>query len=350
VNEAVRDIRSTFERHGLGEPPLPTSLAASLVRRDDWLWSTRELDRGALYDPFLFINEATTAVDDYVAIGEVGHGVNSYFLTCQAVVGPLALFVQDGWAGAYMDEADQAAALRGWFAAVVRLLALAEQRSMARRRLTVVVSPAKSWDVCEWVELDGRPFDPAKVSDVGRDPTALDRAEEELLAIAPTDTRAVGTAVEVSVRLDWTPVGEITLRDGDLRFPDGLGRQPALYRFRFVDRAGRWIYVGETEDMARRAHHYERGDRSQRTNASINALMRSHIDGLRRVEMDVALVASLVLGSEPRRQLDLTEKLDRVLAESAAIAAMPREWLVNNNRLGEPGREVIAQDERVGVR
>jgi hypothetical protein len=334
--DALRDIRSTFEQHGLGEPPLPAALTPRLVRLDKWLWSTRELDRAALYDPELFLREASTPVDDYVAIGETGHGANSWFLTYQAVVGCVGLFVQEGWAGVYMDEPAQAEVLRRRFARVARLLDLVRERRVGGRRLVVIVSPAKCLDVCEWVALDGRAPIRAleralapKGIDAGREATALGRAVEALLGIEPAG-RTVSSTVDLSIRVAWSLAGEVTRTDGRVRFPAGLGHRPALYRLRFIDRPGPWIYIGETEDLARRAHQYERGDRSQRTNARINDLIHQHLDDNGGIELDVALEASLTLEGEPPRAIAMASKLERVLAEHAAIAHVPHSQLLNH--------------------
>ena len=93
----LEDIRAAFAASGLGIPPVPDGLAGKLLRRDEWFWSTHEMELGRLYDPDGIKTDATRSVPDYVAGGAIGHGANSHFLTCQAVVGPVALFAQDGW-------------------------------------------------------------------------------------------------------------------------------------------------------------------------------------------------------------------------------------------------------------
>ena len=45
-------------------PPNPATLEPQLERRDEWFWSTRELDRSERYDPVLIEQEATWPVPD----------------------------------------------------------------------------------------------------------------------------------------------------------------------------------------------------------------------------------------------------------------------------------------------
>ena len=78
----IEDITKAFDSQGFGVPPVPPRLGGALTRLDAWLWSTRDLDRGGLYDPHGLIDDATRPCPDYVAVGTSGHGVNSSFLTC----------------------------------------------------------------------------------------------------------------------------------------------------------------------------------------------------------------------------------------------------------------------------
>jgi hypothetical protein len=154
-----RDLVATFTEADLPIPPAPADLMPRLERRDAWFWSTRDLDRGALYDPGLIIDEATPPAD-YLAIGHVGHGMNSWFLTYQLVSGPLALFAQIGWGGAFEDGPSDRETLRDQYAAIQTLLDLTAGSAGAWAddlRLIVLAGEDKGIDVCTWVALDDRP-------------------------------------------------------------------------------------------------------------------------------------------------------------------------------------------------
>ncbi len=153
------DLVATFTSAGVPVPPIPAALQPYLERRDRWFWSKRDLERGELYDPQLLMDEATSPLPDYVAITRVGHGVTSYFMTYQAVFGPVALFAQTGWGGVYMDDAAQNQELAAQFEAVARILDLADSWPEIARlghRLLVAESAYKDTDSCTWLEIDGR--------------------------------------------------------------------------------------------------------------------------------------------------------------------------------------------------
>ena len=111
---------------------------------------------------------------------------------------------------------------------------------------------------------------------------------------------------------------------------EGLPAAPALYRFRFVGRDGPWVYVGQTMDLARRIGHYRTGDRELRTNARVHDLMVEHLAGRKSVELDIAVKASVTVAGVTR-ELSLDDRLDRMLAEAAAIDGVPRDALLNKH-------------------
>ena len=154
-----RDLIATLTEASLPLPPLPEALVAHLVRRDNWFWSTRDLDRQELYDPQLLIAEATHSIPDYLAITHVGHGMNSYFLTYQLVSGPLALFAQVAWGGAFAVDSADVEHVRSTFEAIGSLLAVVHSRRPVRDdlRLVVLDGQTKGIDVCTWVAVDGQP-------------------------------------------------------------------------------------------------------------------------------------------------------------------------------------------------
>lgn len=319
------DIVATFAEHRLGQPPVPAGLRPTLVRIGDWTWTTRDSSDLGLYDPPELIDESTRPCADYVAIGVAGHGVNSYFLTCRAVVGPVALFVQTGWAGAYMDHDQQAADLRDLMGQAAAILSRAEGRPADGRRLLVVVSPEKRLDLCQWVAMDGRTWRDLPIARAGYPDSALAAAMDLLEG----DRQPNDGSVATTVRLEWQAHGTVRMTERG-PWTDGLQAEPALYRFHFADRESPTVYVGETMNVARRMAHYRTGDPELATNKWIHDLMIEHLAAGKALLMDVTTRATVTRGYVTE-ELDLGDRLDRVLAEAAAINAVPRSDLLNKH-------------------
>jgi len=74
----------------------------------------------------------------------------------------------------------------------------------------------------------------------------------------------------VAVDCAWQPVGPMQLEAGRLVFPR-LVEGPGLYRLTFdwPDRA-RGVYIGEADDLRRRAQHYRTPGATQQTNIRMN--------------------------------------------------------------------------------
>jgi hypothetical protein len=313
-------------------------LKPRLERRDEWFWSTRQMDRSELYDPRLIEQEATSPVPDYVAIGHVGHGVNSYFVTYQAVVGPVALFVQTGWGGVYMDSAEQTVRLAAHFEAIAKVLDLAHSRPETARlgqRLLVVVSASKDVDICTWLELDGR-SQPGlgQLRRTALRATALSRAAQRL------DPRVVGeggpprNTVNVAVEMEWEEIGSVERVDGALVFTADLPKEPGLYRFRFLGPDGEQVYVGEASDLRRRGGHYRLGNATGATNLRLHEIMHGHLRAGRHIEMATALGGIVTIGGY-LWPLDVRRKASRLLAEAAALHSIPPEQLLNLPGIGD---------------
>ncbi len=110
-------LAAAFRNAGLPVPPVPASLRDALRVRDLWLWSTVEVDR---MDMYLFtrypVELLAPDAPDYIAISHGGHGMSSYSINYQLVLGPLAVFVQVAWGGVYEDQNRQAGLMRDRFA------------------------------------------------------------------------------------------------------------------------------------------------------------------------------------------------------------------------------------------
>jgi hypothetical protein len=152
--DGAADLAATFRDAGLRVPPLPASLAGSLVRREEWVWATREMDPDAMYMFRDYLMEALdNPVDDYVAISHAGHGVNSYALSYHLVSGPLVLFAQTHWGGAYGDPGADDEEWAAQSARIEALLPLAEAYAESwdgTQRLLVLESTMREVASCRW--------------------------------------------------------------------------------------------------------------------------------------------------------------------------------------------------------
>ena len=155
--DAMEDLARTFAERRLPAPPIPGTLLPAFRKLDDWLWSTREIDRMDMYLFRRYVVEAAhVGLPDYVAVSHGGHGVNSYSLNYHLVLGPLGLFTQVPLGGAYTDDDRAIAALQAQFSRVREIVPLAEAARAewdGGRRLVVVESHVRRVSICRWVDL-----------------------------------------------------------------------------------------------------------------------------------------------------------------------------------------------------
>ncbi len=128
--------------------------------------------------------------------------------------------------------------------------------------------------------------------------------------------------MRVSVELEWRPVDEVLMDRDRLVFPH-LPETAGLYRLRLVGSTSTSTYIGETANLKRRAAGYRGGHAGQVTNARMNRRMREHLGAGGRIEMSIATAAVIAVDSETDRPLDLARKASRLLAEAAALHAVP---------------------------
>jgi hypothetical protein len=114
--EAVEHAQRTFEKAGLVLPVVPEDLVPRFKLRGDWDWATHMrisapyrssgFHLAALLGllPAEFQKTFRIPESDYLVIGHGGHGVNSYALSYYLVRGPLALFIDAMWGGAYTNN------------------------------------------------------------------------------------------------------------------------------------------------------------------------------------------------------------------------------------------------------
>lgn len=106
---------------GLRKVFIPPSLEGEMEQIGDWVFGTRT-DSRSLYEFVSFVQEAATSnVDDYLMLGQAGHGIQSYAMHYYLVEGQLALFLQMAWGGAYDDGDADRAAIAEQFALIPQL-------------------------------------------------------------------------------------------------------------------------------------------------------------------------------------------------------------------------------------
>ena len=93
-------LEELLDKVGLQKVFIPSSLEGEMERISDWVFGTRG-DARNLYEFIAFVQEAATSnVDDYLLLGQAGHGMQSYAMHYYLVEGQLALFLQMAWGGA----------------------------------------------------------------------------------------------------------------------------------------------------------------------------------------------------------------------------------------------------------
>lgn len=127
TTSGITDLEQRFEADGLPLPPIPEQFVEQLEVLAPWCWSTRPIDPFAMYMFARPIEEAERQeVADHLAISHAGHGVNSWGLNLNVVMGPLALFVQDGYGGVYMEHDECIRAIADTYQRVAEVLEVVE--------------------------------------------------------------------------------------------------------------------------------------------------------------------------------------------------------------------------------
>ncbi|MBI4860034.1 MAG: hypothetical protein HY815_07185 [Candidatus Riflebacteria bacterium] len=123
-----QDLVDRFRAARLALPPIPGVFRPRLRRQDSWVWSTRPIEAFETYMFRKYIGELFAGpVEAYVAVCHAGRGINSYGLQLHLVYGPLALFTQDSWGGAYSDEERSRRDISGTFESAAQLVDVVDQ-------------------------------------------------------------------------------------------------------------------------------------------------------------------------------------------------------------------------------
>ncbi|MDQ3784073.1 MAG: hypothetical protein M3360_04230 [Actinomycetota bacterium] len=99
---------------------------------------------------------------------------------------------------------------------------------------------------------------------------------------------------------------------------DAVDLDPGLYRFWLGGAEHSAVYIGETDNLRRRAAHYPNPGPSQRTNIRLNERLRTHLAAGGRADMYVIITAELDIDGN-RIFLDLSQKDGRRLVGNAAL-------------------------------
>ena len=137
----IEAARAWMEEDGLDLPPVPDSLAPSFRKRG---WDKAFASSPFQASPYRWLpyleREAGTPKRDYVLLALDGHGINSWALHYFLVLGPLRVFLQLPWGGAYNDARADRRVIRGAFRAVQGLLDAIQSRPVLKAPLVVAGS------------------------------------------------------------------------------------------------------------------------------------------------------------------------------------------------------------------
>jgi hypothetical protein len=123
-------------------------------------------------------------------------------------------------------------------------------------------------------------------------------------------------SVELRVGFGWQPLGRVGYGER-LMFPSA-SQVPAVYRFRIRSGTGEAIYIGETENLARRFGFYRNPGPSQQTNIRMNAVFRERLSS--GGEIAIATMSDPWIERNGLREVaDFSSKVVRCLFENAAI-------------------------------
>jgi hypothetical protein len=138
-------------------------------------------------------------------------------------------------------------------------------------------------------------------------------------------------SLDCRIGMTWVKLGRVLLDAGRLRFPKAP-LQPGLYRFRIRGSASAALYIGETENLARRFLLYANPGASQQTNLRLNAKFREALSGDSQVAVAVMTTGAWIEFDGSREITDFSSKAMRRLFEHAAIVASAGEAVEPLNR------------------
>ncbi len=117
--------------------------------------------------------------------------------------------------------------------------------------------------------------------------------------------------------IQWDDCGDVYLGAKDeLQFPE-LDSLPGVYLFRLDDGKKTEVYIGETDNMKRRATQYRNPGSSQTTNINLNKIMKNNLKSGGRIT--IYLMNLMTVEVDGRIIGGLDDKYVRRFLENAAI-------------------------------
>lgn len=163
--DALEQARQLFAGSGLPLPYIPPEMAGDIRQVGEWVYGTRSDEPYLYHLPGFAAEVGTKPVADYLLFGQSGHGINSWAMHYYLVRGPLALFVQEGWGGAYGDRAEDSRTVAERFRqaeTLVHAVNAAWQRGAFQpdERLVVIASSftGSSWRRCRGLAANDLAF------------------------------------------------------------------------------------------------------------------------------------------------------------------------------------------------
>jgi len=154
---ALEAARQLFTQEGIPFPFIPPEMRPDFAKLSEWVYGTRPVAPW-LYEIRKFVQGAgTEPVADYLLLGHAGHGIQSYAMHYYLVRGPLALFLQIGWGGAYLDKGKAARNMAARFAQAEELIQAVEvaQRQDRFRPGERLIISASDFYGSSWTRIDG---------------------------------------------------------------------------------------------------------------------------------------------------------------------------------------------------
>lgn len=131
------------------------------------------------------------------------------------------------------------------------------------------------------------------------------------------------------VQFEWHAVGEISVQEERLRFPD-VPQAPGVYRFKLMGLAEERYYIGEASLLRRRFQHYRTPGPSQPTNLRLRGLLVELLSRGGRCEVEI--ITGITLNIDDQLfQADLGYRPSRLIVENAALIAARQTGLVVEN-------------------
>ncbi len=157
----------------------------------------------------------------------------------------------------------------------------------------------------------------------GRRSTSAIASRSSAASLAST-----GEVVQAAVHFEWLAGGAVTLDAAQKPVFPGLPSRPGVYRFRLLAAGGslEGVYIGESDNVARRMGNYRNPGPTQPTNQRLNSRFREVLAHGGAVELAVA--TAVTVDGEP---LDMVARPARLLAENAALIRAAQEGLPVEN-------------------